>query len=130
MVLDTSAVLAILLAEPDAARYAQQIETAERCSMSSASFLDAAMVIDGRGDAIASRRLDAFVRESEVKILPFTADQAQTARQAFRDFGRGRHKASLNFGDCITYALAKELGEPLLFKGNNFSKTDILNALK
>ena len=130
MVIDTSAVLAILLSESDASQYARTIESSDRCIMSAASFLEAAMVVDGRGDAIASRRLDAFMREAEIEVVPLTMPQVQIARQAFRDFGKGRHKASLNFGDCITYALAKESGEPLLFKGGDFAKTDILNALR
>jgi len=124
MVIDTSAVLAILLAEPDADRYAGAIETAV-CRMSAANFLEAALVIDNRGDALASRELDRFFRRSGITIEPVTFEQAQIARQAYRDFGKGRHPAGLNFGDCLAYALAKAVDEPLLFKGEGFGHTDV-----
>ena len=129
MVIDTSAVLAISLAEKDAERYARAIETAEVCRMSAASFLEAAVVIDNRGDAVASREFDALLRRSGIHIEAVTFEQAQIARQAYRDFGRGRHPAGLNFGDCLAYALAKVVDEPLLFKGDDFGHTDIRPAL-
>lgn len=125
MVVDTSAVLAILLGENDAARFAQAIELAERTVMSAANWLEAAVVIDHRGDAVASREFDLFLRRSEIELHSVTIEQAQLARQAYRDFGRGRHPAGLNFGDCLAYALAKSLDEPLLFKGNDFGQTDV-----
>jgi len=125
MVIDTSAVLAILLAEEDAERYARAIEEHEDCRMSAASHLEAALVIDGRGDALASRELDLFFRRAGIVIEPVTLDQARIARQAYRDFGKGHHPAGLNFGDCLSYALAKHLDQPLLFKGDDFARTDV-----
>lgn len=93
--------------------------------MSAANFLEAAINIDVHGDAEASRQLDNFIRQAGIEIAAITVDQAQIARQAYQDFGKGRHRAGLNFGDCFAYALAKETGEPLLFKGNDFIHTDI-----
>lgn len=128
MVVDTSAVLAILLAESDAEKYARAIDDSPECRMSAASYLEAALVIDSRGDAVASRELDRFFRRAGIRIEPVTLEQAQIARQAYRDFGKGRHRAGLNFGDCWSYALAKSVDEPLLFKGAAFSETDIETA--
>ncbi|MBZ5575088.1 MAG: type II toxin-antitoxin system VapC family toxin [Acidobacteriia bacterium] len=128
MVVDTSAVLAILLAEREAGRFAQAIEDATVCRVSVASYLEAALVIDNRGDAVASREFDLFFRRAGMTIEPVTFEQAQIARQAYRDFGKGRHRAGLNFGDCLSYALAKSLDEPLLFKGADFAQTDIERA--
>ncbi|MCU1335562.1 MAG: ribonuclease [Bryobacterales bacterium] len=129
MVIDTSAVLAILLDERDATRYAEAIEQADSCHMSAANYLEAAMIVDTRGDSVASREFDLFFRRSDFLIEPVTFEHAQTARQAYRDFGKGRHPAGLNFGDCLAYALAKSLDEPLLFKGSDFSRTDIEAAV-
>ncbi len=129
MVVDTSALLAILLAEDDAGRFARAMEQADRCSLSAASYLEAALVIDNRGDAVASREFDRLIRRAGIAIEPVSVDQAQIARQAYRDFGKGRHPAGLNFGDCLAYALAKSLDEPLLFKGGDFAQTDIEAAL-
>ena len=128
MVVDTSAVLAILLAESDAEKYARAIDDSPECRMSAASYLEAALVIDHRGDAIASREFDRFFRRADIRVEPVTLEQAQIARQAYRDFGKGRHPAGLNFGDCLSYALAKSLDEPLLFKGGDFSETDVESA--
>jgi ribonuclease VapC len=125
MVIDTSAVLAILLDERDAKRYAEAIEKAPVRRISAANYLEAAVIIDLRGDAVASREFDRFFRRGLVNIEPVTPEQAQLARQAYRDFGKGRHPAALNFGDCLAYALAKSLDEPLLFKGSDFARTDI-----
>lgn len=129
MVVDTSALLAILLAEDDAGRFARAMEQADRCSLSAASYLEAALVIDNRGDAVAAREFDRLIRRAGIVIEPVSFDQAQIARQAYRDFGKGRHPAGLNFGDCLAYALAKSLDEPLLFKGDDFAQTDIEAAL-
>jgi ribonuclease VapC len=129
MVIDTFAVLAILLDERDAARYAEAIEKADSCHMSVASYLEAALIIDTRGDPVASREFDLFFRRSGFLIEPVTLEHAQTARQAYRDFGKGQHRAALNLGDCLAYALAKSLDEPLLFKGSDFSRTDIEAAI-
>src|SRR5205807_8397778 len=99
------------------------------CIISAVSYLEAAIVIDGGRDPIASRRFDDFFRESAIAVEPVTFHQAKIAREAYRDFGKGRHRAGLNFGDCFAYALAKEKGEPLLFKGNDFRKTDVDPAI-
>uniref|UniRef100_E6Q4Z2 PIN domain-containing protein n=1 Tax=mine drainage metagenome TaxID=410659 RepID=E6Q4Z2_9ZZZZ len=130
MIIDTSALVAILRDEPDAARYAEAIAGARERRVSAATYVETAAVIDGAGDAIASRRLDELFREARIIIEPVTASQAQLARQAYRDFGKGRgHAAKLNFGDCFAYALASERSEPLLFKGEDFARTDVACAL-
>lgn len=130
MIIDTSALIAILRAEPEAAACAHAIEHARRRRLSAANWLEAAVVIDGSHDPVASRRFDDLVREAECVIEPVTEDQARIAREAYRDFGRGSgHPAKLNFGDCFAYALAKSTGEPLLFKGDDFTHTDIASAL-
>jgi ribonuclease VapC len=128
MVIDTSAVLAILLAEDDASRYARVIEEQPSCRISAANYLEAALVIDNRGDAQASREFELFFRRSGIVIEPVTREQAEVARQTYRDYGKGRHAAGLNFGDCLAYALAKTVDEPLLFKGEDFDQTDIERA--
>jgi ribonuclease VapC len=125
MIVDTSALLAILYQEEDAEWFVSAIVTAPVRRMSAANFLEAAINIDAHGDAEASRQLDTFIRQAEIEIASITLEQAQIARQAYRDFGKGRHKAGLNFGDCFAYALARSTGEPLLFKGNDFANTDI-----
>jgi ribonuclease VapC len=126
MIIDTSALLAILYQEEDAAYFAGAIAAAPVGRMSVANFLEAAINIDVSGDAEASRQLDTFIRRAGIEINAVTFEQAQIARQAYLDFGKGRHPAGLNFGDCFAYALARETGEPLLFKGDDFAKTDIL----
>lgn len=130
MIVDTSAVLAILRNEPEAEAFARAIEAAQQRRMSAANFLEAAIVVDGSRDPIASRRFDDFVREAQLGIEPVTEAQARIARDAYRDFGKGDgHPARLNFGDCFAYALARAAGEPLLFKGADFAHTDIARAL-
>jgi len=104
---------------------AETITSAGACGISAVSYLEAAIVIDSGRDPIASRRFDDFFRESEIVVEPVTLRQAKIARQAYRDFGKGRHRAGLNFGDCFAYALAKEKGESLLFKGDDFCHTDV-----
>jgi ribonuclease VapC len=130
MVIDASAVLAILLSEKDAGRFAEAIQNAEARRMSAVNYLEAALVIDNRGDAMARREFDGFLRRAEIVIEPVTHQQAQIAREAYRDFGKGRHRAGLNFGDCISCALAKVFDEQLLYKGDDFSQTDIRSALE
>jgi ribonuclease VapC len=130
MIVDSSAVLAILFAEDDATEFARAIEAAERCRMSAANWLEAAIRVDQGGDPIASNAFDDLVRQANVIIEPVTEAQAQIARRAYRAYGRGNHAAGLNFGDCFGYALAKATGEPLLFKGNDFAKTDIEPAIE
>ena len=130
MILDTSALIAILRAEPKAAACAGAVEAAPRRRMLAANFVEAAVVIDGSRDPVASRRFDDFVNEAQLIIEPVTEIQARIAREAYRDFGRGSgHPARLNFGDCFAYALARATGEPRLFKGSDFSRTDITPAL-
>lgn len=125
MILDSSAIIAILRAESDAAAFAEAILSAETRRISAVNYVEAAVVIDSGKDAIASRRFDEFFRVSRIVVDAVTPRQAEIARQAYRDFGKGRHKAGLNFGDCFAYALSKEMDEPLLFKGNDFRRTDV-----
>jgi ribonuclease VapC len=126
MIIDTSALIAILRNEPEALACAKAIEAAIIRRVSAANFVEAAIVIDGSRDPVASRRFDDLVREANLIIEPVTEAQARIARDAYRDFGRGSgHPAKLNFGDCFAYALAKVMGEPLLFKGDDFAHTDI-----
>jgi ribonuclease VapC len=125
MILDTSAVVAILRDEPEAEVIAQAIERAEHRRISAVNYVEAAAVIDGSRDPIASRKFDDLLREAEVTIEVVTENQARIARQAYRDFGKGSgHPAKLNFGDCFAYALAKAKREPLLIKGEDFGQTD------
>ena len=130
MIIDTSAIIAILRAEDEASEMAHAIERARDRRISAANYLEAAVVIDGSRDPIASRRFDELVEAAELRIESVTGKQAQIAREAYRDFGKGSgHKAGLNFGDCFAYALAKVTGEPLLYKGDDFTHTDISPAL-
>ncbi len=130
MIVDTSALIAILRDEPEAASYAKAIAGATVRRISAANYVETAAVIDSSHDPIASRRLDDLLREAAFVIEPVTETQARIAREAYRDFGRGSgHAAGLNFGDCFAYALAKVMDEPLLFKGDDFTCTDIASAL-
>jgi ribonuclease VapC len=130
VIVDTSAIIAILRAEPEASVCADAIESASVRRLSAASYVEVGAVIDRAGDAIASRRVDELLTTAGVGIEPVTASQARIAREAYRDFGKGsRHPAGLNFGDCFSYALAKATGESLLFKGADFQHTDIASAL-
>ena len=129
MIIDTSAIIAILRDEPEAEPCALAIEKATQRRISAANFLEAAVVIDGSRDAVASRRFDELVRIARLTVEPVTEAQARIAREAYRDFGKGSgHPARLNFGDCFAYALAKSTGEPLLFKGDDFTHTDVTPA--
>jgi ribonuclease VapC len=130
MIIDTSALVAILRDEPEAEICARTIESAAERRLSAVSFVEAAVVIDASRDPIASRRFDDLLRVARVRIEPVTENQAGLAREAYRDFGKGSgHAAKLNFGDCFAYALAKATGEPLLFIGANFANTDIMPAI-
>ena len=129
MILDASAVLAILFQEKDATNYSRVIAEAELCRMSAANFLEAAMVVERQIPNGGGSQFDALCRRARIVIEPVTEEQAHIARQAYIDFGKGRHPAGLNFGDCFAYALAKVTGEPLLFKGEDFRRTDIQSAL-
>lgn len=128
MIVDASALLAIVLDEPDGRRFAQTIRRAPRARMPAPAWFEAALAIETRGDEMAARRFDEAVRRLRIEITPFTAEHAELAREARRFYGRGQHR--LNFGDCMVYGVAKAEGEPLLFKGNDFSQTDIEPALK
>jgi ribonuclease VapC len=130
MIIDTSAIIAILRNEPEAISCARAIADAKIRRVSAVNFVESAVVIDASRDPIATRRFDDFVKEANISIEPVTEIQARLARDAYRDFGKSSgHSAKLNFGDCFAYALAKESGEPLLFKGVDFARTDIAAAL-
>lgn len=128
MIVDSSAIIAILRAEPEAAAFARAIQSAVERRVSAVSYTETAIVIDSSRDAVASRRFDDFIRASGIAVESVTPRQAEIARNAYRDFGKGRHKAGLNFGDCFAYALAKDMDEPLLFKGDDFRHTDVESA--
>ena len=130
MIVDTSALIAILRDERDAISYAKAIANAAITRISAGNYVETAAVIDASRDPIASRRFDDLLREARIMIEPVTEVQARIAREAYRDFGRGTgHPARLNFGDCFAYALAKAINEPLLFKGDDFTHTDVTPAL-
>jgi ribonuclease VapC len=130
MIVDSSAVIAILRAEPDAAAFAQAIAAAAERRMSAVNFVESAVLIDASRDPIASRRFDDFMQEAGIAVEAVTEAQARIAREAYRDFGKGSgHPAGLNFGDCFAYALAKAMREPLLYKGEDFARTDIASGL-
>lgn len=130
MIVDSSALIAIAADESEAPAFAKAIESAGRTSVSAATLLEASIVADRAGNPNTSRLFDEIFREGKISIEPFTAEQARIAREAYRDFGKGSgHPAGLNFGDCIAYALAKDRGEPLLYKGTDFSHTDVRRAL-
>ena len=131
VIVDSSAVIAILQNEPEAAAFARLAGAAERCRISAANYLEAAIIIDSRRDTVAGHRLDDLLFELQIVVEPVTEQQARIARDAYRDFGRGSgHPARLNFGDCFAYALARAAHEPLLFKGEDFGHTDIEPALR
>jgi ribonuclease VapC len=130
MIVDSSALIAILRNEPEAKTLAEAIEDASIRRISAANFVESAVVVDSSRDPVLSRRFDDLVRDAQIKIEPVTESQARIARDAYRDYGRGSgHPAKLNFGDCFAYALARDTGEPLLFKGSDFSHTDIAAAV-
>lgn len=130
MIIDSSAIVAILRAEPEALALAKAIENGATRRVSAVSFVEAAVVIDGSRDPVSSRRFDDFFREAHIHIEPVSEEQARIAREAYRDFGKGSgHRAGLNFGDCFTYALAKVTAEPILFKGSDFRHTDVPSAI-
>lgn len=126
MIVDSSAIISILRAEADARRVATAIEAADTRRMSAANYIEVGIVIDADRDPVASRRVDELLAQARIQIVAVTEVHARIARDAYRDFGKGSgHAARLNYGDCFAYALAKEAGEPLLFKGDDFSKTDV-----
>lgn len=125
MVIDTSAVVAIVLGEPERNSFLRMIQRAETAYISAANLLEASIVIEYRLGEAAGRELDLLLRDLAIQIVPVDVDQAEIARRAWRKYGKGRHNARLNFGDCFAYALATSLGEPLLAKGNDFSRCDV-----
>jgi len=125
VVIDTSAVVAILGMEREAARLAEAIEADANRLMSAATLVETGLVIESRYGAAGGRELDVLVAKAGLSIEPVTAEQADVAREAWRRYGKGRHSAALNFGDCFSYALARTTGEPLLFKGDDFTQTDV-----
>jgi ribonuclease VapC len=125
MIVDTSAVIAVLRNESDAIAIGEALQRSPICRLSVVTYVEAGVVTDSNRDPVLSRRLDDLLRDVRMRIEPVTVQQAQIARQAYRDFGQGRNQAGLNFGDCFAYALAKDLDEPLLFKGSDFKHTDI-----
>jgi ribonuclease VapC len=126
LIVDTSALIAILRDEPDAESFALALATARAPRMSVANYLETAIVIDSARDPLASRQVDKLVSRAGLALEPVTAEQARVARAAYRDFGKGSgHPAGLNFGDCFAYALARCADEPLLFKGDDFAHTDV-----
>ena len=127
MIVDTSALVAILKSEPEARSFRDRLRDAsEPVSISSASLLEASIVIDGGKDAILSAQLDEIISDFAIIVAPFTEGQSRLAREAYRQYGKGSgHPAQLNFGDCFAYALAIDTDRPLLFKGEDFSKTDV-----
>jgi ribonuclease VapC len=129
VIVDTSAILAVLFGENDAENYARAISEADVCRVSAATFVEVSVVVESQTGDAGSRQWDSFFRTAGIGIEPVTEEQAHAARQAWSDFGKGRHAAGLNFGDCFSYALAKVSGEPLLFKGDDFRKTGIPAAL-
>ena len=128
MVIDTSALLAILQDEPERRAFNEAIEAADGRAMSMANFVEASIVIECRYGAEGVRDLDLFLERAAIELVDVTLAQGHAARRAFARYGKGRHTAGLNFGDCFSYALAAERGEPLLFKGADFSKTDIFRC--
>jgi len=129
MIVDTSAPIAILAAESERAAFTEAILHANQAAMSAANYLETAIVIDRYNEPALSRLLDKLVGQLRIAVVDVTAATAQLARQAYRDYGRGSgHPAQLNFGDCFAYAQAKSIGEPLLFKGNDFVHTDVRSA--
>jgi ribonuclease VapC len=130
VIIDTSAVLAILRNEPEAEVCASAVTLADVLRISAGTLLEASIVVDANRDPILSRRLDEWVNRLRIVVEPVTSEQARIGREAYRDFGKGsEHPARLNFGDCFAYALAKVTREPLLFMGQDFSKTDVRPAI-
>jgi ribonuclease VapC len=129
MILDTSAVLAVVFGETGYEVFVDAIAAALSCRISAASLVEACTVAESRAGDIGIRQCDSFFRNSRICVDPVTEEHALLARQGYSDFGKGRHPANLNFGDCFSYALAKATGEPLLFKGEDFRRTDVQPAL-
>ena len=130
MIVDSSVLIAILREESDARSFTQALEDADDIKISAATLFEASIAADGMQDRDVGRRFDDICRDSALIVVPFDAEQARIAREAYRTFGKGSgHKARLNFGDCFAYALARVTGEPLLYKGGDFGETDVASAL-
>jgi len=125
MIIDSSVIVAILRREREADAFGEAMDQAPTRRVSAVNYVEAAVVIDSRRDLIVSRALDDLLRQSQTIIEAVTPEQAKLARETYRLYGKGRHRAGLNLGDCFAYALAKDKGEPLLFKGEDFRKTDV-----
>lgn len=125
MVIDTSALVAIFLAEPERRRFLDLIIAAETRLISAANALETGIVLEARRGEAAGREFDLFVVRANLQVVPVDGEQVEIARSAWRKYGKGRHPATLNFGDCFAYALAKSSGEPLLAKGSDFAAMDI-----
>jgi ribonuclease VapC len=125
MVIDTSALAAIFFADPERQRFLNAITSAENRLLSAASVLETGIVLESRQGEAAGREFDLFVVRANLQIVSVDAEQAELARSAWRRYGKGRHPAALNYGDCFSYALAKSSDEPLLAKGTDFALTDI-----
>jgi ribonuclease VapC len=125
MVIDSSALIAVLLDEQNAAGFARAIDAAAQRLLSAATLLEASIVIESRKGEVGGRELDLLLYRAGIEVVAVDQDQAETARIAWRQFGKGRHPAGLNYGGCFTYALAKIRGLPLLAQGDDFSRTDI-----
>ena len=129
MIVDSSAVLAVVFQEDDAERFSRALTHADECRISAVNFVEASVVFDMQNKSRGPNRFDAFWRQAGISIEAVSEEQAHAARQAYYDYGKGVHPAGLNLADCFAYALAKVSGEPLLFKGNDFTKTDVESAL-
>ncbi|WP_424812727.1 type II toxin-antitoxin system VapC family toxin [Roseococcus sp. YIM B11640] len=129
MILDTSALIAMLWGEPEAAALEAAVSASQSLLISAPTLLEAATVAEGRIGREMGNRLDDLLARIGVEIVPFTAEHAALAREGWRRYGKGRHPAGLNFGDCFAYALAKSRNEPLLFKGDHFAQTDVKAAI-
>lgn len=129
MIVDSSALLAIVFNEPEAGSFLRLMMQGS-CTISAANYFEAGLVVDRRSrDEIPRRAFDTLLLATQLRIVDVTRDQADQARAAYRKFGKGNHPAALNFGDCFAYALARETGEPLLYKGNDFAQTDVISAV-
>ncbi|WP_085808555.1 type II toxin-antitoxin system VapC family toxin [Sphingomonas sp. TZW2008] len=129
MIVDTSVLICLLREEPDHGRFVHALaESADEITISAANYLETAIVIDANNNPALSERFDAVIEFWHIAVAPVTPEQARLARTAYRQFGKGRHPAALNFGDCFAYALAKETGRPLLYKGADFTRTDVTPA--
>jgi ribonuclease VapC len=129
MVVDTSALLAIFLAEPERKQFLDVITQGDTRCISAANVLETGIVLEARRGEAAGREFDLFLNHAKLEVVPVDSDQIEIARVAWRKYGRGRHAAGLNFGDCFAYALAKVMGEPILFKGDDFTHTDLSPAV-